>query len=131
MKTIDTLKVKNLKERLLIERENILHAVEKQMHCSDDPKQLALANRLNEVDDWALASLQSDIDIAILGHELTGLRDIDAALKRIAKGVYGICDECGKQIDMKRLNAQPSARLCLGCKEAFEKRRGIVSRPTY
>ena len=117
----------NLELRLVDERKALLSRIEEQLHGSDDPKQLALANRLSEMGDWTIADLQGEIDVALLNHEFLDLREIDAALKRIARGSYGICGGCGKQIDVKRLNAQPSARLCLACKEAFEKRRGIVS----
>lgn len=122
--------VAGLETRLILERKVLLAHVEEQLHASDDPEGLALANRLAQIGDWTLADLQGDIDIALLGHELSGLREIDAALRRIVQGNYGTCADCGKPIDFRRLNAQPAVRLCLACKEAFEKRRGIISRPT-
>jgi len=48
------------------------------------------------------------------------LMDIDAALKRIALGDYGACFECGGPINPKRLEADPSAKLCIGCAQAKE-----------
>jgi len=130
MKIPDTPILENFETRLILERKALLARIEEQLHSSDDPKQLALANRLAQIGDWALADLQGEIDIALLGHELSGVREIDAELRRIARGTYGVCADCGKPIDFRRLNAQPAARLCLACKEAFEKRRGIVSRST-
>lgn len=127
LNTYDVPELGNLEMRLIQERKALLARIEKQLHESDDPKQFGLANRLSEIGDWTLADLQGEIDVALLSHELSELREIDAALKRIVRGSYGICSDCGKPIDLKRLNAQPAARLCLACKEAFEKRRGIVS----
>lgn len=38
------------------------------------------------------------------------LKEVNAALDRIEKGTYGICEKTGKPIDMERLEANPSAR---------------------
>ena len=43
------------------------------------------------------------------------LRAIDAALKRIAAGTYGICIDCGAPIPEKRLVAVPTALRCVTC----------------
>ena len=45
---------------------------------------------------------------------------ISAALKRIDAGSFGLCDECGADIDRKRLEALPSAAYCIECAEARE-----------
>lgn len=39
--------------------------------------------------------------------------EIVAALKRIKDGTYGVCEKCGKPISGDRLEARPTARLCL------------------
>jgi DnaK suppressor protein len=41
------------------------------------------------------------------------LIEVDAALDRIAKGTYGICQTCGKPIEIERLEANPAARVSL------------------
>lgn len=45
-------------------------------------------------------------------------REIDEALKRIAGGNYGDCEKCGQPIPDERLEAIPTARLCVRCKQA-------------
>ena len=47
--------------------------------------------------------------------EVQEIRRIEAALQRIAEGTYGICDECGADIDPKRLKALPTASKCISC----------------
>lgn len=47
------------------------------------------------------------------------LRDIDKALDRIDKGVYGICKYCDKPIDEKRLLARPTSSACVSCKKTL------------
>lgn len=44
------------------------------------------------------------------------LEYLDDAIKRIDKGVYGFCQDCGKLIDKARLEAVPHAQLCITCK---------------
>jgi DnaK suppressor protein len=49
-----------------------------------------------------------------------GLVNIDAALNRIVEGDFGQCFECGAPINPKRLEADPTATLCISCAEALE-----------
>jgi len=53
------------------------------------------------------------------------LYHIDEALRRIKEGTYGKCQQCGKDISVARLEAVPHARLCIDCKEAEEKAKGL------
>jgi RNA polymerase-binding transcription factor DksA len=48
------------------------------------------------------------------------LRDIIDAQDRLSDGTYGRCDECGKQIEPKRLVANPAAGLCISCRRVSE-----------
>jgi RNA polymerase-binding protein DksA len=43
------------------------------------------------------------------------LRAVDAALARIADGTFGVCERCGRPIGIDRLNARPTAELCIDC----------------
>lgn len=44
------------------------------------------------------------------------LNYLEDALKRIDKGTYGFCTDCGKLIEKERLEAVPHAQLCIRCK---------------
>jgi DnaK suppressor protein len=52
---------------------------------------------------------------AVLADLTAELHDIDRALARIAEGSYGICARCGKRITVARLDARPTAELCIDC----------------
>lgn len=43
------------------------------------------------------------------------LDDVRAALHRAERGIYGKCERCGKDIHPERLDAVPTARLCIAC----------------
>jgi len=45
----------------------------------------------------------------------TSLNNVEAALKKIEKGKYGLCEKCGQPIDIKRLKVLPQAKHCLDC----------------
>ena len=65
--------------------------------------------------------------ISVLEHKL---QDIDAALRSIEKGRYGICERCDQPIEIARLEVKPDATLCLSCQEEVERlaRRGRPAR---
>jgi RNA polymerase-binding protein DksA len=56
------------------------------------------------------------------------LRDVNSALSRIDAGTYGICDNCGKPIGAKRLEAMPSASYCIDCQSALERTGHLPAR---
>jgi DnaK suppressor protein len=62
------------------------------------------------------------------GHHIAQLAIIKHALARFADGSYGLCDNCGEQIDLSRLEARPEARLCIDCQTRLEKRTDKSSR---
>jgi DnaK suppressor protein len=52
---------------------------------------------------------------------------IDAALQKIKDGEYGLCEGCGEEIGIQRLEARPVAELCIDCKAEQEKlERGMA-----
>ena len=81
-------------------------------------RQDVLAERVPE-DGAGLASrtLLEDLAVGTLRREQQLLREIDAALERLRKGLYGTCESCGAEIPERRLQALPLARFCLRCAE--------------
>lgn len=115
-----------IRNDFLARKAELLGHVRAYLHGSGNPDKLSLADSLDEAGDWVQADIFNKADIALLEHELAELNDIDAALRRLAEGNYGICTGCGQAISAERLLAQPTAQTCLACKQAFEKRRGFV-----
>ena len=73
--------------------------------------------------DHGSDSYEKDQTIGHIERESVALKEIDEALKRIADKDFGICTACGKTIKKSRLNALPSAGLCLDCQIAVEEGR--------
>lgn len=96
------------------------------LNAQDNPALLGLRNRMEETDDWAVADLETALDVAEVSRDVGELREVESALARIADGTYGDCVECGKHIPHGRLVANPSAPRCIACQERLEasQRRG-------
>ena len=76
------------------------------------------------------ASLESERNfmLRIRDRENKLIKKIRKALNRIAKGTFGVCEECGEKISVKRLKARPVTTQCIDCKtkeEASEKALGL------
>jgi DnaK suppressor protein len=80
------------------------------------------ANRstFSEVGDLVSASLEKEMVFKYGEQGVNMLREIDSALEKLKEGNYGVCEACGKNIGVKRLEVVPSARLCIKCKSMEE-----------
>jgi DnaK suppressor protein len=56
-----------------------------------------------------------EVDEVAERNEVALLNEVAAALERIGKGTYGLCEACGKEIPRTRLDAAPYAARCAGC----------------
>lgn len=73
--------------------------------------------------DEAARSEALDVEGAQQTIELEELREVDAALERMALGTFGTCVSCGGPIPAQRLLANPSALRCAACQSAEEEDR--------
>ncbi len=55
----------------------------------------------------AMVSLEQSLEIK--------LKNVEMALEKLAKGEYGKCEKCKKEIEEDRLVAYPEANLCISC----------------
>lgn len=80
-------------------------------------------DRDDSPDEMDVALAESNLSFAgqILERESKLLSRIDEALERLDQGNYGDCTSCGEEIGVKRLMAQPVARLCIECKDEQER----------
>lgn len=85
------------------------------------------AQASGDVVDAALDSVQDEISSQLAEVESRELARIENALERMREGQYGICEVCGHNIPLARLNALPYATLCIKCQRESE-REGSTSR---
>jgi RNA polymerase-binding protein DksA len=76
----------------------------------------------NHLADTATETYDRELDYSLEENSEHVLADIDAALKRIEGGTFGVCTDCGSQIPEERLEARPWATLCIECQRKRERR---------
>jgi DnaK suppressor protein len=76
--------------------------------------------------DIATRSVEKEILFDITDSEKQTLDKIEAALRKIEKGVFGRCESCQKTIPRLRLEVMPWARYCINCQSRNEVPTGVV-----
>ncbi len=107
-----------LEQRFLDLREDIRQALLQ----SDEQSYVELAGRVGDLEDFSAADLLVDVALADIDRRVAEIRDIDAALLRIADGNYGVCIDCRDEIEAQRLEAYPTAKRCIPCQTTYEQR---------
>lgn len=74
-----------------------------------------------DIGDQSIADLLIDVDNAMVHRDVEEIRVIDAAFQRMDEGSYGICVDCGQEVDFERLSAFPTAKRCFPCQVRHEK----------
>jgi RNA polymerase-binding transcription factor len=73
-----------------------------------------------DLNDQATAEVDQHFMLSLKERERNLLKQIDDALARLAANRYGVCEECGEEIPLRRLQARPMTTLCIGCKTLQE-----------
>lgn len=107
---------KQLKERYFELREEI----RQELLRSDEQHFIDLAGLVHDIEEESVADLLVDLDLAIVDMHIEEIRQIDAALIRIAEGKYDRCLDCGDEIPVERLKAYPIATRCRRCQTSYE-----------
>ncbi len=122
MSTIDTA---HFRDVLLEERARVVSALaglrdEHPGSLEDETEEVNASLDSDDLAETASATLGREIDYTLGENSEQVLADIDAALARIEAGTYGTCTNCSKQISVARLEAHPSASLCIDCARKAE-----------
>ena len=115
----------DLKKSLIRKREDILKEVKEEIakYVSGDNKQLV--DTANDEGDWAQVDISEDLSLQRLSAQRKLMYNIDEAIRKIAEGTYGICEDCGDEISEKRLLVLPAATLCVDCQESREQAEAL------
>ena len=72
--------------------------------------------------DIGSESFSQEFSLELLQRDEATLTEIDEALERVNKGIFGLCEGCEEPIPKVRLNAVPHARFCVECQRKSERR---------
>jgi DnaK suppressor protein len=111
--------LKKLTTRLIAQR----HALRKTFDADlGDFGEFTDANGVGDHVDAAVDTANEEISSQLVEIESRVLGQIDHALYRIAQGLYGRCELCGRRIPSSRLSALPYASRCIDCQRESEGR---------
>ena len=86
------------------------------------------ASNYADPSDRATQEEEFSLELRTRDRERKLIKKIDKTLDRIEDDDYGFCDSCGVEIGVRRLEARPTATLCIDCKtlaEIKERQTGI------
>jgi DnaK suppressor protein len=109
--------LKRFREVLLAKKKEILRNAQKTLN---EDMTLDADDLADEMDLASSEYLQS-FTFRLRGREKVFLEKIDHALEKLRDGSFGVCEECGDPIAIKRLEARLETTLCIRCKEDQER----------
>lgn len=107
--------VEKFKKQLLEKREEILNEAGRTLSDMTDQNQ-----NIPDPNDRATVESGRSFELRIRDRERKLLSKIEEALERVEEGEFGICEDCGEEIGLKRLEARPVTTLCIDCKTIQE-----------
>lgn len=79
------------------------------------------ASSFGKREEEATEAMEFEKRLALEKQLSDSLSKVNRAIQKYETGTYGICDQCGKPIEPARLEALPSATLCMSCKTSQTK----------
>lgn len=113
------------RERLLRKQADLMQAYS----ISKGDSQSHLDNGTEDYIDYAVNSYAREFLLSLTEMDRKQLLLVEEALRRIDRGEYGNCQQCGEEIAPKRLEVAPWVRHCVRCQELEEK--GLLPQSTY
>ncbi len=113
-------KIQEIKKKLLSQRKELL------LGAMEALNELPGQTVFPDLGDQATAEIDRNFMLRLKGREQKLLKKIDEAIERIEQGTFGICDRCGQEINIKRLEARPVTTMCIDCKTLQEEEEKLM-----
>ncbi len=84
-------------------------------------------DRESELEECAQEERSARLLASLDDRTVRAVREIDAALQRLASGKYGICEGCGEKILVARLRVLPATRFCTSCSGEEETKKSSLT----
>jgi DnaK suppressor protein len=106
------------RKQLLAMRDDLMKTVRNQQISE------TMQNDIGDSVDEASRSIERELLFELSDNERVTLDMIEAALRKMDKGTFGLCESCRKPIMKARLDALPFARYCMPCQTGAESAPG-------
>ncbi len=107
--------VEHFRQILLAWKRELMEEVDRTLHHMQDE-----AANFPDPNDRATQESEFTIELRTRDRERKLIKKIDESLALIESGDYGYCEQCGEPIGIRRLEARPTATLCIECKTLDE-----------
>lgn len=105
-----------LKKLLFKKRNEVVEGLEAQMGRKLTRETGQKIDSAMDSADQSSLDVDQGIDYSLLEMKYEQYKDIADAFRKLQNKTYGQCEECGQEIDLKRLEVNPLARYCIVCK---------------
>ncbi|ABC32903.1 DnaK suppressor protein [Hahella chejuensis KCTC 2396] len=115
--------LEHFKQILLDWKQELMEEVDRTMHHMQED-----AANYADPSDRATQEEEFSLELRTRDRERKLIKKIDQTIDQIDREDYGFCESCGVEIGIRRLEARPTATLCIDCKtlaEIREKQTGI------
>jgi DnaK suppressor protein len=119
-----------LKGLLLKKRNDVVRGLEAQMGRKLVKETGQKIDSAMDSADQSAQDVDQGIDYSLLEMKYEQYKDIADAFRKLENNTYGICEECGGEISIKRLEVNPLARYCIECKTRREELEKIQKEET-
>jgi len=113
-------KIQEIRKNLLMQRKELL------VGAMEALNELPGQTVFPDLGDQATAEIDRNFMLRLKGREQKLLKKIEEALDRIDHAVFGICDKCGQEINVRRLEARPVTTMCIECKTLQEEEEKLM-----
>jgi DnaK suppressor protein len=120
--TLREKKIQDIKKRLKAQKKELL------VGALEALNELPGQTVFPDLGDQASAEIDRNFMLRLKGRERKLLKKIEEAIERIDQGTFGICDKCGLDINIKRLEARPVTSMCIECKTLQEEEEKLRER---
>ncbi|PIW90224.1 MAG: transcriptional regulator, TraR/DksA family protein [Nitrospirae bacterium CG_4_8_14_3_um_filter_44_28] len=118
-------KAEALRKLLIQKREQLIKEanIEVSKYIKGETKQIV--DTALDDGDWSVVDISEDVSLGRLSAQREVMVKIDAAIRKLDEGTYGICEECGGKISEERLKVIPFAIYCRDCQEKIEQLEAV------
>jgi DnaK suppressor protein len=115
---------------LLKKRSEVVEGLEARMHEKLTRETGQKIDSAMDTADQSAQDVDQGIDYSLLEMKYEQYKDIADAFRKLQSESYGLCEECGNEISIKRLEVSPLARYCIECKTRKEEIEKIQKEET-
>jgi RNA polymerase-binding protein DksA len=112
--------IKSLKSKLLARQGELSEILNNYIADHEGKQTVESFIEVADIGEKSVDDFLKELELSVINQEVKEVKAINAALRRMDAGEYGICLDCGNDISPGRLEINPAAERCIACQTKFE-----------